>query len=52
MSPLITKLIRPPIPTTRFDWLAYRDGNEEFGPFGFGKTEAEAIEELREAEEP
>lgn len=33
-----------------FDWRAWRDGNEEFGPFGWGTTEQEAIDELRETE--
>jgi len=47
---IVTENIRPPIPTRAFDWIAYRDGNEE-GHRGFGSTEAEAVNELLESEE-
>lgn len=40
----------PPIPTRSFDWVAYRDGNEE-GARGWGATEAAAIADLKATEE-
>jgi hypothetical protein len=48
---IITRHVYPPIPLRSFDWLAFRRGNEETGPFGWAKTEAEAIAELKENEE-
>lgn len=42
---VITKFVNPPIPVRAFDWLAYRDGDEE-GPQGWGNTELEAIQDL------
>jgi hypothetical protein len=36
-----------PIPTDLFDWIAWYDGREESG-CGYGRTEAEAIDDLRE----
>lgn len=41
-----TEHVRPPIPTTKFDWCAWWDGTEEDGPYGWGSTEEHAIEEL------
>lgn len=41
-----TEHIFPPIPLRQYDWLAYVD--PEFGPFGHGATEAEAIADLEE----
>ena len=38
----------PPIPDRRFDWVAYREGDEEDGPRGYGRTEAEAIADLKD----
>ncbi len=49
MDPIRTSHIRPPIPTTAFDWQAYRDA--EYGPFGHGPTEQEAIADLMSQEE-
>jgi hypothetical protein len=43
---IVTKNVRPPIPTTQFDWSAYFDGMEESGPYGWGSTEIAAIKEL------
>lgn len=48
---IITKYIYPPIPWRSFDWVAYREGNEENGPFYWGATEADALAELKEYEE-
>jgi hypothetical protein len=35
----------------KHDWAAWEDGTEESGPVGYGKTEAEAIADLREQTE-
>jgi hypothetical protein len=43
-----TSFVYPPIGTRQFDWCAYEDGEEEAGNYGWGKTEAEAIEDLKE----
>ncbi len=45
--PIVTEYVRPPVPTTRFDWMAYVQGDEEGNlPTGRGATEAEALREL------
>lgn len=38
----------PPIPLRNMDWIAYVDGQEEEGNYGYGKTRREAIESLLE----
>jgi hypothetical protein len=43
-----TKFIIPPIPDRQFDWMAWYDGCEELGEYGYGKTETEAIFDLAE----
>ncbi len=43
-----TEYVKPPIPTTMFDWMAYIDGEEEDGPTGRGPTELEALRDLCE----
>jgi len=43
---VVTSNIFPPIPTRKFDWCAYREGEEELGNYGYGKTEQEAIQNL------
>jgi hypothetical protein len=48
---IITKHIHPPIPWRGCDWVAFREGYEENGPFYWGMTEADAISELNEYEE-
>ena len=45
---LRTEYVRPPIPTNRFDWMAFIDGDEEEGPTGRGPTELEAVKDLCE----
>lgn len=56
---MLTRLLRrrvvlvyehPPIPDRRCDWRAYRPGDEENGPFGWGATRREAVRDLRERE--
>ena len=43
-----TKFIQPPIPQRQFDWMAWHDGQEELGEYGYGKTEDEAVADLVE----
>ena len=50
MSKIIVTHECPPIPDRRFDWLAYREGDEE-GSQGWGRTKEDAIEELLISEE-
>jgi len=49
---IITSYVFPPIPDRRFDWSAWRDGDEpnDDGQMttGYGATEAEAIADLKE----
>lgn len=46
-----TECVYPPIPDRRFDWCASFDGADENGPQGWGKTEDEAIADLRQQTE-
>ena len=46
---IITEHKYPPIPDRSFDWMAYREGEED-APYGWGKTEQEAINDLLENE--
>lgn len=50
-KPIVTEHIFPPIPDRRFDWCAYYDGEEESGNYGYGRTEQEAINDLKENQE-
>lgn len=43
-----TVCICPPIPNRSFDWVAYDDDGDESGPYGWGATEQEAIDDLKE----
>jgi len=45
---IITNYLFPPIPDRNFDWHATIEGREEKGINGFGATEQEAIEDLKE----
>jgi hypothetical protein len=40
---IVTHCVFPPIPVRDMDWIAYEDGHEEDGRYGYGATEAEAI---------
>ena len=44
---IITKYDPPPIPDRNYDWSACHEGASEDDPVGFGKTEQEAIEDLK-----
>jgi len=41
-----TVQVNPPIPTRAFDWCAYDEDAPEEGPYGWGKTEREALLEI------
>ncbi len=43
---IITTFVCPPIPTRKFDWMAYYEGEEELGRYGSGPTEHAAILDL------
>lgn len=51
MSKIVTVHQYPPIPVRDFDWVAFHDGEEESGHYGWGKTEAEAIKDLQRLDE-
>lgn len=40
---LVTIFQCPPIPVRGLDWVAYVDGDEETGKYGYGPTEEAAI---------
>lgn len=43
---IITNNVYPPIPIRQFDWVAYYDGDDELGEYGYGPTEQAAIADL------
>lgn len=43
---IVTSHIYPPIPVRDWDWCAHYDGEEEAGNYGWGATEAEAIQDF------
>jgi hypothetical protein len=43
---IITRYVYPTIPDRRFDWLAFYEGDEELGEYGWGSSEAQAIADL------
>lgn len=45
---IVTSHVYPPIPIRSHDWCAYVDGREEDGRYGWGTTEAEAIQDLQD----
>ena len=49
--PIITSFDYPPIPVRCCDWSALRDGYDEGDPIGHGRTEKDAIADLRAQEE-
>ena len=48
MPKIVTHHSRPPIPTTKSDWCAFYDGEEEYGGCGYGPTEADAIQDFKD----
>lgn len=45
---IITNHIYPPIPIRQFDWSAVDDNYEPGCPIGYGATEQEAIDDLKQ----
>lgn len=45
---IVTQYVYPPIPNRSTDWMACVDGNDGDGPQGWGRTEAEAIADLKQ----
>ena len=52
MRKIITHHEFPPIPMRQFDWVAYRDGDDEHGHrHGWGPTKQAAIDDLLRLED-
>jgi hypothetical protein len=49
---IITEYVHPPIPIRQFDWVAFREGddNDEDFLMGYGATADKAIADLLELE--
>ena len=45
---IITSFVYPPIPIRTCDWAAHVDGDEESGRCGYGETEEQAIQDLKD----
>ena len=45
---IVTSYINPPIPCRFYDWCAFYDGDEESGAYGYGATEAAAIQDFQD----
>ena len=45
---IVTQCVAPPIPLRNFDWVAFYYGEDEEGERGWGKTEEEAIQNLKD----
>lgn len=48
MRKIVTSHVYPPIPFRGCDWCAHYDGEEEAGGYGWGRTEAEAIQDFKD----
>lgn len=48
MRKIVTHNSFPPIPTTKFDWCAFYEGQEEAGNYGYGVTREAAISDFIE----
>jgi hypothetical protein len=46
MIRLIVSLVKPPIPTTKYDYCCYIDGDEERHHVGYGSTPASAVQDF------
>lgn len=46
MRKIVASLTHSPLPYRNHDWCAHYDGEEEAGHYGYGATEAEAIEDF------
>ncbi len=45
---IMTEPVFPSIPDRQWDWCAWLCGQEEEGPMGWGKTEQDAKDNLKE----
>ncbi|RUV84330.1 hypothetical protein EOA60_04570 [Mesorhizobium sp. M1A.F.Ca.IN.020.06.1.1] len=45
---IVTSHMNPPIPVRDYDWCAHYEGEEEAGNYGWGRTEAEAIQDFND----
>lgn len=45
---IVTRHVNPPIPIRTHDWCAFYEGEEEAGDYGWGRTEAEAIQDFKD----
>lgn len=48
---IITHHWKPPIPDRSYDWTAYREDWDLGDPTGYGASEQEAIDNLKEQED-
>lgn len=48
MDRIVTKYDPPPIPDRQFDWSAVEDSYDLGSPIGYGRTEEDAIADLKE----
>lgn len=46
MRKIVASPTHSPLPVRQIDWCAHYDGEEEAGNYGYGATEAEAIEDF------
>jgi hypothetical protein len=44
---IVTRYDPPPIGARQFDWVATRDGYDLGDPIGYGRTEQEAVADLK-----
>lgn len=49
---IVTRNVCPPIPARNWDWCAFYEGEEEAGDYGWGRTEAEAIQDFKDYSAP
>lgn len=47
---IVTRHIYPPIPVRQYDWEAHYDDYDEGDPIGYGSTEQQAIDDLKQQE--
>lgn len=48
---IVIEYIKPPVPSHKYDWMAYRDDYDENDFIAYGSTELEAIKNLLEMEQ-
>jgi len=48
MNKIVVEYVNPPIPIRVYDWCAWIEGEQETGPWGYGKNEEAAVKDLLE----